>query len=69
MSIWFHELSVETLEKLGGGIDRHLGIEFTDFGPDFIRGTMPVEARLRFDTGRLGSNLAGRIPAFTSLRV
>ena len=31
----------------------HLGIEFTEFGEDFLRGTMPVEARTRQPMGYL----------------
>jgi 1,4-dihydroxy-2-naphthoyl-CoA hydrolase len=46
MSIWFANPSIEDANSrmqpvLGG----HLGIRFTEFGPDYLRGTMPVEAR------------------------
>lgn len=59
MSIWFHELSNDVLNQLGGGIDRHLGIEFTEIGPDFIRGTMPVDERTTQPLGLLhgGANV------------
>jgi len=46
MSIW---RSLQTLENLNGNRDRTLigtlGILFTEIGDDFVRGTMPVDAR------------------------
>jgi 1,4-dihydroxy-2-naphthoyl-CoA hydrolase len=59
MSIWFHEISDDVLTRLGGGIDSHLGIQFTEFGPDFIRGTMPVDERTTQPLGLLhgGANV------------
>jgi 1,4-dihydroxy-2-naphthoyl-CoA hydrolase len=36
----------------GTAIDQ-LGIEFTDLGPDYLRGTMPVDARTRQPYGLL----------------
>ena len=59
MSIWFHELSNDVLGQLGGGIDKHLGVEFTEIGPDYIRGTMPVDERTKQPYGLLhgGANV------------
>jgi 1,4-dihydroxy-2-naphthoyl-CoA hydrolase len=46
MSIW---RSLRTLEELNGNRDGtligNLGISFTEIGDDFVRGTMPVDAR------------------------
>jgi len=59
MSIWFHEISDDVLRRIGGGIDKHLGIQFTEIGPDFIRGTMPVDDRTTQPFGLLhgGANV------------
>ena len=46
MTIWRSLLSVEQLNAhRPGTLVEHLGIEFTEIGDDFIRGTMPVDAR------------------------
>jgi len=46
MSIWFHQPDVEALNRLhhNTAIER-LGIVITEVGEDFLRGTMPVDAR------------------------
>ena len=54
MSIWFATPSIEDANRrmqpvLGG----HLGILFTQFGDDFLRGTMPVEPRTHQPMGIL----------------
>lgn len=54
MSIWFTSPTIEDANRhmqpvLGG----HLGILFTEFGPDYARGTMPVEARTHQPMGIL----------------
>jgi 1,4-dihydroxy-2-naphthoyl-CoA hydrolase len=54
MSIWFASPSIEDANRrmqpvLGG----HLGILFTEFGTDYLRGTMPVEARTHQPMGIL----------------
>ena len=54
MSIWFASPSIEDANRrmqpvLGG----HLGILFTVFGDDFLRGTMPVEPRTHQPMGIL----------------
>jgi 1,4-dihydroxy-2-naphthoyl-CoA hydrolase len=54
VSIW---RSPRTLAELNGaGADnmtRHLGIVFTEIGDDFVRATMPVDARTRQPYGLL----------------
>jgi 1,4-dihydroxy-2-naphthoyl-CoA hydrolase len=45
MSIW---RSLQTLDELNtkrGNLIDHLGIRFTEIGEDFVRGTLPVDAR------------------------
>src|ERR1700678_1945463 len=54
MTVW---RSLLTLQELNSGRDGtlvgHLGIEFTEIGADFIRGTMPVDGRTRQPYGLL----------------
>ncbi len=54
MSIW---RSPHTLEELNGAavgtMAGHLGIVFSEIGPDFIRATMPVDGRTRQPYGLL----------------
>jgi 1,4-dihydroxy-2-naphthoyl-CoA hydrolase len=45
MSIWRSLLSVEALNAGRGGMNANIGILFTEIGEDFLRGTMPVDAR------------------------
>lgn len=54
MSIWFASPTPEDANRrmqpvLGG----HLGIRFTEFGADYVRGTMPVEPRTHQPMGIL----------------
>jgi 1,4-dihydroxy-2-naphthoyl-CoA hydrolase len=54
MSIWFTSPTIEEANRhmkpvLGG----HLGIQFTEFGADYLRGTMPVEPRTHQPMGIL----------------
>lgn len=46
MSIWFHQPDIEALNRLhrDTAVER-LGIVITEVGDDFLRGTMPVDAR------------------------
>jgi len=44
MSIWFKPYTLADL-TLRVGMAEHLGIEFTELGPDYIRGSMPVDDR------------------------
>ena len=54
MSIWRSPLPLETLNAGGAGtLMGPLGIEFTEIGEDFIRGTMPVDARTHQPFGLL----------------
>jgi 1,4-dihydroxy-2-naphthoyl-CoA hydrolase len=45
MSIWCSLLSVEALNAGRGGMNANIGILFTEIGEDYLRGTMPVDAR------------------------
>ncbi len=61
MAIWFGN---PTIDEVRGGsvglLSSHLGIEFTEWGEDYLRGTMPVEPRTRQPMGYLhgGASLA-----------
>ncbi len=51
---WHDLRSVKELNSgRGGTLIEHLGIEFTEIGEDFIRGTMPVDGRTRQPYGLL----------------
>lgn len=43
MSIWFKPVTLADVST--AGMARHLGIEFLEVGPDFVRGRMPVDQR------------------------
>jgi 1,4-dihydroxy-2-naphthoyl-CoA hydrolase len=45
MSIWRSLRTLEELNTPRGNLIDHLGIHFTEIGADFVRGTMPVDAR------------------------
>jgi 1,4-dihydroxy-2-naphthoyl-CoA hydrolase len=48
MSIWFTPFTLEDIADRGGGtMVGHLGIRFSEVGPDFLRATMPVDERTR----------------------
>jgi 1,4-dihydroxy-2-naphthoyl-CoA hydrolase len=54
MTMWKSPRSVEQLNAARGGtLIEHLGIQFTEVGEDFIRGTMPVDGRTRQPYGLL----------------
>lgn len=55
MSIWFKkDLSVDDLVPLGKNtLGEHIGIEWTEVGPDYIRARMPVDHRTRQPYGLL----------------
>ena len=43
MAIWFGKPTIAAMGASHAGLlASHLGIEFTDFGDDYLRGTMPV---------------------------
>jgi 1,4-dihydroxy-2-naphthoyl-CoA hydrolase len=54
MTLWRTLRSVEELNSgRAGTLIEHLGIEFTEIGDDFVRGTMPVDGRTRQPYGLL----------------
>jgi 1,4-dihydroxy-2-naphthoyl-CoA hydrolase len=53
MTIWRSPLSLEKLNAREGTLDALLGIVFTEIGDDFVRATMPVDARTRQPYGLL----------------
>jgi 1,4-dihydroxy-2-naphthoyl-CoA hydrolase len=55
MAIWFADNpSIEDARASQQGLlAPHLGIEFTEFGPDYLRGTMPVAAHTQQPMGYL----------------
>jgi uncharacterized domain 1 len=56
MSIWFKPLTLADVQRLhgrGGDMVAHLDIRITETGPDFLRGTMPVDERTRQPFGLL----------------
>jgi 1,4-dihydroxy-2-naphthoyl-CoA hydrolase len=56
MSIWFGTVTLDHARRMfgrGGDLATHLGIELTEIGPDYLRGTMPVDARTRQPFGLL----------------
>jgi 1,4-dihydroxy-2-naphthoyl-CoA hydrolase len=52
MSIWFKNYSVDDVKTKGTMVE-HLGIEVTELGDDFVRGTMPVDNRTKQPFGIL----------------
>jgi 1,4-dihydroxy-2-naphthoyl-CoA hydrolase len=45
-SIWFTQPSVEDLQQLvRNTMVDHIGIEFTEVGPDYLKARMPVDSR------------------------
>jgi 1,4-dihydroxy-2-naphthoyl-CoA hydrolase len=54
MTIWRIPASLESLNAgRSGTLLEHLGIEYTELGADFLRGTMPVDARTKQPYGLL----------------
>ena len=54
MAIWFKTYTLADILPLRRNtMVEHLGIEFTEIGDDFIRGTMPVDGRTRQPYGVL----------------
>jgi 1,4-dihydroxy-2-naphthoyl-CoA hydrolase len=47
MSIWFKPYTTADIAALSTHMAGHIGIEFTELGPDFIRARMPVDDRTR----------------------
>ena len=54
MTVWKKPLSVEELARIHVGTAvEHLGIEFLEVGPDFIRARVPVDTRTKQPYGLL----------------
>jgi 1,4-dihydroxy-2-naphthoyl-CoA hydrolase len=54
MPIWFATPTLEDANRrMQAGLAGHLGIRFTEFGEDYLRGTMPVEPRIHQPMGIL----------------
>jgi len=53
--IWFNKsLTPAHFAGMGkGNLGEHLGMEFTEIGPDYIKGTMPVDHRTKQPYGLL----------------
>jgi 1,4-dihydroxy-2-naphthoyl-CoA hydrolase len=51
--IWFRPYTIEQIRFFRASLPQHLGIEFTEIGPDFLRGRMPVDDRTRQPYGIL----------------
>ncbi len=44
--IWFEDYTLDTLQKFrSANMGTHLGFEFTEVGPDFLKGRLPVDHR------------------------
>ena len=53
-SLWGREVTCKALNALGqGNMMEHLGIEMAEVGANFLRATMPVDARTRQPFGLL----------------
>jgi 1,4-dihydroxy-2-naphthoyl-CoA hydrolase len=56
MTIWFRPITLEDAQRSygrGGDLAAHLDIRITEVGPDYLCGTMPVDARTRQPFGLL----------------
>jgi 1,4-dihydroxy-2-naphthoyl-CoA hydrolase len=54
MSIWKTVVTLEQLqERARNTLSEHLGIRYTEIGPDYLRATMPVDARTHQPAGIL----------------
>jgi 1,4-dihydroxy-2-naphthoyl-CoA hydrolase len=54
MAIWFQGFVLTQLNALSqNGLSEHLGMEFTDFGDDWLAATMPVDRRTHQPAGLL----------------
>ena len=46
MSIWFKPYTLDEIQSYSrGSMVEHLDLRFTEIGPDFLRGTLPVDSR------------------------
>jgi 1,4-dihydroxy-2-naphthoyl-CoA hydrolase len=55
MSIWFKNTALEDIQRSSSAPDltHALGIKFTEIGPDYLSGSMPVDERTRQPFGLL----------------
>ena len=53
MSIWFSNYKIEDLNNFSVNMDKYLGIEFIEIGPDFLKAKMPVDHRTKQPMGLL----------------
>jgi 1,4-dihydroxy-2-naphthoyl-CoA hydrolase len=53
MSIWHQPYTVEDIRFKEACLPNHIGIEFTEIGPDYVRARMPVDDRTRQPFGIL----------------
>lgn len=51
--IWKKKFTIEALNATENNMVKHLGIEFTNFGENFLEATMPVDARTHQPFGLL----------------
>ncbi len=51
--IWHRPYTVDEIRFQGDCLPNHIGIEFTEIGPDFLRARMPVDDRTRQPFGIL----------------
>jgi 1,4-dihydroxy-2-naphthoyl-CoA hydrolase len=51
--IWHRAYTLDEIHFKGECMPNYLGIEFTELGPDFVRGRMPVDGRTRQPFGIL----------------
>ena len=52
-SIWFQPLSIEDFKNSSINMDKHLGIEVTEIGDDYIVARMPVVEKTKQPYGIL----------------
>ncbi|MDP3856439.1 MAG: hotdog fold thioesterase [Stagnimonas sp.] len=60
MSIWKWQATPEQVQASAqGSMSAHLGLKITEIGPDYVRGTLPVDHRTKQPYGRLhgGANV------------
>lgn len=60
MSIWKWQATPEQVQaSAANSMSGHIGLKITEIGPDYVRGTMPVDHRTKQPYGRLhgGANV------------
>ena len=54
MSIWFRPFTLDEIQSYSRrSMVEHLDLRFTEIGPDYLRGTLPVDGRTTQPFGRL----------------